>query len=108
MNRTLKVMPEGLVIKVPFGRKLSDALEEADISLSLYCGGRGMCGKCFVEIVRGGLPEPNEEERVLLARRNRPPNHRLACRYRVEGDLVVRIPAGSRLPEMPVLSRGLG
>lgn len=108
MNRTLKIMPEGLVIKVPFGRKLSDVLEEAGIRLSLYCGGRAMCGKCFVEIVRGDLPEPNEEERVLLARRHLPPNHRLACRYRVEGDLVVRVPAGSRLPEMPVLSRGLG
>jgi uncharacterized 2Fe-2S/4Fe-4S cluster protein (DUF4445 family) len=108
MNRTLKILPEGRVIKVPFGRGLSDVLEEAGISLSLYCGGRGLCGKCFVEIVRGDLPEANEDERALRARRNLSPNHRLACRCRVEGDLVVRVPAGSRLPKMPVLSRGAG
>jgi len=108
MKRNLKILPEGLVLKVSLGCGLSNALEEAGIRLSLYCGGRAMCGKCFVEIVRGDLPEPSEEERALRARRNLPPNHRLACRCRVEGDLVVRVPAGSRLPEMPVLSRGLG
>jgi len=35
---------------------LSDIIENTGINLSLYCSGRGLCGKCFVEIVKGELP----------------------------------------------------
>jgi len=103
----LKILPEGRVLKAGSGRFLSDVLEEAGIRLGLYCGRRGLCGKCFVEIVRGPLPSPNDEERSLLARRRVPKNFRLACRYRIEGDISLRIPAESLLPQMPVLSRGV-
>lgn len=107
MNHVIKVLPEGRLIKAQVGKLLSDVLEQAGISLSLYCGGRGMCGKCFVEIVRGGLPEAGREESALLARGGLPLNFRLACRFRIEADLVVRIPPASRLPKMPVLDRGV-
>jgi len=107
MNRTLRILPEGRVLKVPSGRILSDAIEDAGIDISRYCGGRGLCGKCFVEIVRGRLADPDEDERALRIRRNLPSSYRLSCRCRVENDLIVRIPSVSRLPRMPVLSRGV-
>ena len=49
------------------GSLLSDVLLEAGLPLSLYCGGRGICGKCRVRIVRGevspaGKPEARRVE----------------------------------------------
>ena len=108
MSHALKILPEGRVLKVASGKILSDVLEDAGLRLSFYCGRRGLCGKCIVEIVRGALPSASDEERSLLARRKLPANYRLACRARVEGDMAIRIPLESLLPHMPVLSHGVG
>jgi len=107
MKTTLRIQPEGRTLAVAPGSLLSEALEDAGIAISLYCGGRGVCGKCFVEIVRGRLDDPSEEERALRKRRALPPSYRLACRCPIGGDLVVRVPSASRLPQMPVLDRGV-
>jgi uncharacterized 2Fe-2S/4Fe-4S cluster protein (DUF4445 family) len=107
MSPILKILPDGIDLAAIEGEGLDDALAKAGIPLSLYCGGRGLCGKCFVEIVRGTLPEAGEDERALAARRRLAPHFRLACRVRIAGDLAVRIPASSLLPRMPVLSQGV-
>ena len=107
MSLTLKILPDGPDVPVSEGAILAEALDEAGIALSLYCGRRGLCGKCLVEVVQGTLPDLPEDERALLARRGLPPNFRLSCRYRIRGDLSVRVPDSSRLPWMPVLSRGV-
>jgi len=108
MRRVVKVLPEGRDLKAMPGELLSDVLEKAGLPLSLYCGRRGLCGKCRVEIVRGAIPEADEFERNLMARGSLPESQRLACRFHIESDLSVRVPAGSRILQMPVLSRGTG
>jgi uncharacterized 2Fe-2S/4Fe-4S cluster protein (DUF4445 family) len=105
---TIDVLPEGPSLRSKPGSLLADVLTEAGIELGLYCGRRGLCGKCFVEIVRGDVPVPADEERALLARKGFPDNFRLACLLRVAANLAIRIPEESRLARMPILSSGVG
>jgi len=107
MSVRVKVLPDGRTIIVPAGRTLADALEQNGLRLSLYCGQRGICGKCFVEIISGEIGEPGAIERRFIEARKLPPRSRMSCRYRPGADAVVRIPDASRLPEMPVFRTGI-
>ena len=107
MNVKVKILPEGRTFTVPPGRTLADGLERNGIRLSLYCGRRGVCGKCFVEIVGGEAGEPDAHERRFIEGRKLPPRSRMSCRFRPAGDVVIRIPASSLLPEMPVFRTGI-
>ncbi|MDI6846501.1 MAG: ASKHA domain-containing protein, partial [Candidatus Saccharicenans sp.] len=73
------------------GRKLSRVLLEAGFPINLYCGGHGVCGRCFVEIEAEKLPEEGLEEKRLRNDRKLPENFRLACRFVVTGPITVRI-----------------
>lgn len=62
---------------------LAKALDDAGYPLVQPCGGRGVCGKCRVE-VSGHISEPDVQERKIGAR--------LACRTVLYGDAVVVLP----------------
>ena len=106
MNPTLKIFPQGGSIQVQKNILLIDALQEAGVNLISFCHKQGLCGKCFVEILRGKQPKPDIREKELLARKRLPGNFRLACLYRITKDLAVRIPEAARLSLMPVLKHG--
>lgn len=80
------------------GACLAEVLADAGHPLSLYCHGRGVCGKCLVLVARGEAGHPDEAEARILARRGSPAGGRLACRVRVSGPLEIVIPEASRLP----------
>jgi uncharacterized 2Fe-2S/4Fe-4S cluster protein (DUF4445 family) len=103
MTATIEILPLAKKVKVRGKKFLSEVLREADVPLSLYCQGRGVCGKCFVEILDGKLPffQPGEEE--LLKRAGLSPSHRLACQFVVDSDLRLRIPESSLLGRVSVL-----
>ncbi len=106
MNVTLTLFPEGRSIRVPRNSILSDALHRAGIDLLTYCDKKGLCGKCFVEVIKGRRPVPTSREKALLRRKRRPGHFRLACLYRIVGPTTIRIPKEARLPLMQVLKRG--
>jgi uncharacterized 2Fe-2S/4Fe-4S cluster protein (DUF4445 family) len=89
------------------GTLLADIISKAGIDLSLYCSGRGLCGKCFVEIVKGDLPDCDAQEKALLEQRHLGKNFRLACKYRAAHDAEINIPTTSILQKIPVLETGL-
>jgi len=89
------------------GDLLADVLRAAGIPIGLYCGGRGICGKCLVEIVRGDVDAPSGTEVEFLRGKKLGPRSRLACLTRVRGDLAVRVPGGSLLKDVAVLDTGL-
>jgi len=66
----------------------------------LHCWGKGYCGACFVEVVRGfgGLPERTPVERKKLG--DVPETIRLACQLPVTRDLVIRKPRGILRPRV--------
>jgi uncharacterized 2Fe-2S/4Fe-4S cluster protein (DUF4445 family) len=109
MSPRIKIEAEGRVLEAPFEARLGDVLVQAGIPISLYCGRRGVCGKCAVEVLSGDLPPLDERERILLESRRLPPDRfRLACRLPVRGDLTIRIPESSFIPSTRILARGEG
>jgi uncharacterized 2Fe-2S/4Fe-4S cluster protein (DUF4445 family) len=106
-HHILEVVPDGLKVRVKAGEILADALRQAGIPLSLYCHKRGVCGKCAVRIRAGLLPLLEASERAALEKRGLGPDHRLACRFPVRGDLTVEILPESRLGRITVLEAGL-
>ncbi len=88
-------MPDNRVVQVPEGMDLHRAAAAAGLELKSVCGGEGTCGRCAVKIlegkpeVGGGNLSPRAKKQGLV----------LACRTLVTDDLVVEIPADSRLAD---------
>ena len=104
---TVHVRPDGTKAKAKAGEVLADVLARAGVPLSLYCHKRGICGKCSVRVLAGPLPFPDASEAAILEDRKLGPDHRLACRYMVRGDVTVEVLPGSRLETIAVLEAGL-
>lgn len=75
---------------------LSDAIAEIGFSISLYCSGRGECGRCAV-FAKGELSEITDKEKEL------PFGMRLACKTYALGDCEITF---SQEKELPVLYFG--
>jgi uncharacterized 2Fe-2S/4Fe-4S cluster protein (DUF4445 family) len=103
MIHTIKVLSHGLQISAEAGAILSDVLQAAGIPLSVYCDRRGLCGKCFVEVVGGPLPSPSARESRWIKDRRLHPDSRLACQLRVSSDLAINVPPASIVRAVPVL-----
>ncbi|MGB2862051.1 MAG: ASKHA domain-containing protein [Sedimentisphaerales bacterium] len=80
--------PDGKQISIHSGAILIEAAGQAGIILNTVCGGKGTCGKCLVNL------EPDAREV-------------LACQYKIESDITVTIPAGSRFFEQRILTEGI-
>jgi len=85
---SVKFEPDGKLVSIHRGATLLEAAGQAGIILDTVCGGKGTCRKCLVKL------EPDGREV-------------LACQYRVENDLVVVVPAGSRFFEQKILEHGI-
>lgn len=104
---SIKVLDPRATGTAALGDLLSDALRTAGVPMSLYCGGRGICGKCLVRIVRGEVSPPGDRESAFLRSKKARSGLRLACLTRVRGDLTVRVPGESLLGDVAVLDVGL-
>ncbi len=94
-------------IEAEAGQSLSRALIEGGIPLNAYCGGKGLCGKCLVEVVAGTLPPPLPEEASLLRRKSPDSPFRFACLLPVRSDLVVKIPTIALISPLQGLTEGI-
>jgi len=86
----LKVSPRDLWLKVPRGETIWEALQKMDVELGGDCGGLGKCGKCKVKVL-SSIGPPSKEEEELLAEEELKRGIRLACRTKIEKDLVIYI-----------------
>ena len=75
MNYSIRFLPEGKEVLATEGATLLETLTAAGLTADAPCGGKGICGKCAVEIRRAG------EAAFTRA---------LACRTRVDSDMTVR------------------
>ncbi|MGB7294391.1 MAG: ASKHA domain-containing protein [Candidatus Aminicenantales bacterium] len=103
MTHTIKVLSHGQTIPAERNENLADKLRQAGIPLNLYCNKRGLCGKCFVEIVSGPRPEAGDKELSWLREKPLNPDHRLACQYTIDGDLEINVPVSSTHEDVPIL-----
>ena len=86
----LKVSPADLWLQVRHGETIWEALQKTDVELGGDCGGLGKCGKCKVKVL-SSLGSPSKEEEELLGEEELKQGIRLACRTKIEKDLVVYI-----------------
>jgi len=107
MSYTVKIFSHNKKISTAKGDLLADCILKSGIDLSLYCNRKGMCGKCFVEIVDGILPSPDEREKTFLKQKQLPQNYRLACKYKIKGNLTINIPESSILQKTFILKTGI-
>lgn len=107
MTYTIKILNLDKTIRAQKGELLADKILESGIDLSLYCQKKAVCGKCFVEILEGYLPPLDEIEDFLIQKNKLGQNHRLACRYKITGNLAIHIPPESLLQKTFILKTGI-
>jgi len=100
LGQTCKVrfVPDEVAVEVPLGTTILAALNAAGIQVNSLCGGDGVCGRCRV-IIREGKAAGGSTE--FFSRDEIRQGHILACEGRIETDLVVEVPAETRLGGLP-------
>jgi uncharacterized 2Fe-2S/4Fe-4S cluster protein (DUF4445 family) len=108
---------DALVVFTPSGRRgqfghgttVLDAARRLGVDLDSVCGGRGICGRCQVEVSEGEhakhglvsvadhLAPAGQLERRYAAERGLAEDRRLGCTATIEGDLVIDVPPESQL-----------
>jgi uncharacterized 2Fe-2S/4Fe-4S cluster protein (DUF4445 family) len=116
---------EALVVFTPSGRRgrfaigtsVLEAARQIGVDLDSVCGGRGLCGRCQIEVSKGKFPKfglesaaahlspSGETEARYAERRALKDGRRLGCSARIEGDLVVDVPPESQVHKQVVRKR---
>jgi uncharacterized 2Fe-2S/4Fe-4S cluster protein (DUF4445 family) len=100
------------------GASLLEAARALGVDLDSVCGGRGICGRCQVDVAEGDFakhaihssadhvtPAGAVEARYASKRGAFPPGRRLGCQARICGDLVVDVPPESQVHRQVVRKR---
>ena len=109
--------PDALVVFTPSGRRgrfdhgttVLEAARRLGVDLDSVCGGRGICGRCQIEVAEGehakhgitstasSLSPAAEVEERYASDRGLVDGRRLGCTARVAGDVVIDVPPESQL-----------
>ncbi|HIE28495.1 TPA: DUF4445 domain-containing protein [Candidatus Poribacteria bacterium] len=102
----LTIQPENQKILVPSDTTLLEAITEAGVNITAACGGKASCGKCRIIIEDGNLPLPTDIELSVLTEEQLRSGMRLACRTKLDSDMVITVPDTSRSLEVRILMGG--
>ncbi len=113
MTETAQVVftPSGRRHTVAIGSTVLDAAREAGVDLDSVCGGRGICGRCQIEVgsapgvVGVGLSEPGATERDYRGKRPLLAGRRLGCAAHVLSDVVISVPPDSQVHRQVIRKR---
>lgn len=92
MSCQLTILPRAQQFAVPVESNLLDSLHEYHVSHESPCGGRGLCGKCKIQILSGEVSAPTEEELGFLSSQELELGFRLACFVKIRGSLTLQLP----------------
>ena len=98
---TVRFEPDNTEIVVPEGANLMQAAISAGVHINASCGGAGTCGTCNVLVKQGRVDSRKGNKVSEIEFSN---GVRQSCQSIVMSDLVVEVPAGSRL-ETSVLAQ---
>ena len=99
-------MPSGRRGRFPLGTPLLQAARSLGVDIDSVCGGRGICGRCQIEIAEGEFPKLGLTsaadhlsgfgaiEKRYAERRSLKPGRRLSCSTLLYGDAVIDVPLG--------------
>lgn len=114
---TPRLPSEHLVVFTPSGRRgrfapgttVLEAARRLGVDIDSVCGGRGICGRCQIEVSEGehakhaivsaasNLSSVTDVERAYAADRGLAAGRRLGCTACVEGELVIDVPPESQV-----------
>ena len=120
-----KPAPTAQVIFMPSGKKgqfaqgtpVLDCARALGVDIDSVCGGRGICGRCQIEVGVGhfakhqmtsyqhNLESLTKPEELYDTRKNLKSGRRLACHARLAGDVLIDVPPESQLHKQIVRKR---
>lgn len=101
--------PSGKRGEFDLGTPVLQAARQLGVDIDSICGGNGMCGRCQILVGEGefakhgiastaaNLGEPSRVELRYAEKRNMSADRRLSCQAKIEGDLVIDVPANSQV-----------
>ena len=110
-------MPSGKRGRFPLGTPILKAARSLGVDIDSVCGGRGICGRCQVEVSEGefaklgvtskaaNLSAFGAVERRYADRRGLKDGRRLSCSSLLQGDLVIDVPPDSQVHKQVVRKR---
>jgi len=110
-------MPSGRRGRFPLGTPVLQAARSLGVDIDSVCGGRGICGRCQVEVSEGQfaklavvsrldhLTPFGEVERRYAERRGLASGRRLSCSSQLQGDVVIDVPPDSQVHKQVVRKR---
>ncbi|MEX2296317.1 MAG: ASKHA domain-containing protein [Dongiaceae bacterium] len=114
----LVFMPSGRRGRFALGTPILQAARALGVDIDSVCGGRGICGRCQVEVSEGefsklGVVSKSEhlsafsdvEKRYAAKRAALKPGRRLSCSSVLLGDLVIDVPEESQVHRQVVRKR---
>jgi uncharacterized 2Fe-2S/4Fe-4S cluster protein (DUF4445 family) len=92
---SIEFQPMGRRDKFPSGQSILDYTRRLGIGISSVCGGKGVCGKCKVQVLKGNPGNPRDHERKALSPSQLAAGWRLACQCYPTEDCTIHIPVES-------------
>ena len=102
-------MPSGRRGRFPLGTALLQAARQLGVDIDSVCGGRGICGRCQIELAEGQFAKHgitstaahitplSDPERRFAERRGLDGGRRLSCHAKLKGDVVIDVPPDSQV-----------
>lgn len=110
-------MPSGRRGNFPVGTPVLDAARSLGVYIESVCGGRGICGRCQVEVAEGKFAKHGitssadhlaaftDTETRYREKRSLADDRRLSCSAKVIGDIVIDIPQDVQMQRQVVRKR---
>jgi uncharacterized 2Fe-2S/4Fe-4S cluster protein (DUF4445 family) len=111
-------MPSGRRGRFPVGTPVLDAARSLGVYIESVCGGRGICGRCQIQVQEGefakhGITSSQDhlsafsetEARYVRIRGELENERRLSCHATIQGDLVVDVPQDVQINRQIVRKR---
>ncbi len=110
-------LPSGKRGRFAVGTPILDCARKLAVDIDSVCGGRGICGRCQIEVGDGtfakfaltstpeNLSPLSEPEKKYDQRSTLKPGRRLSCHAQLTGDLVIDVPRESQVHKQIVRKR---
>ena len=102
---TVTFLPDNKKVEVESNTTLLQAVEKAGVIINSLCGGDGLCGECQLQVIKGkAMADKNAIS--FFSKDEIEHGYVLACRTKVEDNLVVMIPPKSQVAQEKILMDG--
>ncbi len=98
-------LPFDRTTRVPPGTTVFSAAHWIGLPIDSTCGGRGTCGKCKVQVVKG-LADAETADHRQLRPQEIADGWRLSCQARIYEDMVCEVPQLLRVPKAATMGLG--